>query len=126
MYVCATTPAACRLQEALKTVLTAADIYMAISPEDLIPHPATFYEAMANGCAVIATPFKAALAHMPSNAGRLLWDRAAHVVSRELLALVDAPELLDHMQQSAWNASRGLTWQHAGQAFLEIMLPLLA
>lgn len=86
-------------------MFTAADIYMAIYPEDLHPHPATFYEAMANDCAVIAMPFKAALAHMPSSAGRLLWDTSAHAVSRELLGLADSPELLDRMQHSAWSES---------------------
>jgi hypothetical protein len=94
---------------------------MAIYPEDLFPHPATFYDAMANGCALIATPFKAALAHMPSSAGRLLWDRGAGGVGASLLSLAD----LDSMQRKAWNASQALSWQHAAQSFLNIMLPLI-
>ena len=98
---------------------------MAIYPEDLFPHPATFYDAMANGCAIVATPFKAALAHMPSSAGRLLWDRAADVVSRQLVSLVDVPGLLDGMQRTAYDASRNTSWQHAGKSFLSIMLPLI-
>ncbi|EFN51448.1 hypothetical protein CHLNCDRAFT_140179 [Chlorella variabilis] len=60
-------------ETAMHALFSAADIYIGLYPEDLFPHPATFYEALAHGCAVLATPLKAALAHLPDDAGRLLW-----------------------------------------------------
>ncbi len=69
----------------------AADIYIGLYPEDLFFHPSTFYEAMGHGCAVLATPLKAALAHLPDNTGRLLWNTAPDNVAEQLLDMIAWP-----------------------------------
>ena len=97
---------------------------MVIYPEDLFPHPATFYDAMANGCAIVATPFKAAVQRWTP-----ALHRAADVVSRQLVSLVwslvDVQGLLDGMQRAAHDASRNTSRQHAGQSFFSIIHPLI-
>ena len=110
-------------QEAVNTVFSAADVFAAIYPEDLFPHPATFYQAMASGCAVLATPFKAALAHLPSNAGTLVWDRSPEVLARQLLATVAVPELVAEMQHAAWKASVEFSWARAADKLLRDVFP---
>ncbi|KAL4855480.1 Initiation-specific alpha-1 [Chlorella vulgaris] len=112
--------------EALETVLQAADIYLAIYPDDLFPHPATFYEAMAHGCALLATPFTAALSYMPADAGHVLWDRSSDGISRHLLNILQHTTALKTMQMSAWRASQNMTWNHASRALLrDVLAPLL-
>jgi glycosyltransferase involved in cell wall biosynthesis len=114
------------LQEALETVLQAADIYLAIYPDDLFPHPATFYEAMAHGCALLATPFTAALSYMPADAGHVLWDRSSDGISRHLHNILQHTTALKTMQKSAWRASQNMTWNHASRALLrDVLAPLL-
>ena len=115
------------MQEAISTVYMAADVYMAIYPEDLIPHPATFYQAMAAGIAVVATPFKAALAHLPSHAGRIVYSRDPAVIAKNMLALTGSSGALKDMQHSTWRASRNSSWAHAGSALLtRAIVPLMA
>lgn len=109
----------------MHALFSAADIYIGLYPEDLFPHPATFYEALAHGCAVLATPLKAALAHLPDDAGRLLWSTAPEDVGQQLLDMMAWPERLAAMQHSAWRASQSMTWHHAASLFLDrIHLPV--
>ena len=109
-------------QEAINTVYLAADVFMAIYPDDLIPHPATFYQAMAAGNAIVATPFKAALAHLPSHAGRIIYSRDPAEVSKNILALISQSRALSEMQRSMWRTSLNMSWEHSGGAMLKAIL----
>jgi hypothetical protein len=114
------------LQDAYLTVLQAADIYLAMYPEDLLPHPATFYDALANGCAMLTTSSKAALSHLPQDAGRITWSTAPELVSREMFAMLDNPVVLAGMQTAAWQASRSFSWQRSAYSLLgAVLAPLL-
>lgn len=111
------------LQEAFHAVLQAADIYVAIYPEDLFPHPATFYDALSHGCALLATPFKAAIGHMPRDAGKLAWSTAPDDISRQLGDMLDSErDVLASMQQAAWRESHRYSWQRSAQAMLQDVL----
>ena len=113
------------LQRAVQTILAAADVFVAVYPPDLIPHPATFYQALASGCAMLATPSKAVLAHMPRPAGSILWDTSPQSIQKQILQLTADPVRLKEAQLAAWRGSAAHSWSNAAEAVLRIFADIV-
>lgn len=105
--------------EGWKDLWAAADVAIMLYPEDIIPHPGTFSQALTAGVVPVVTPFAAAISAASESSAVLVWDRdPVHVAAGLEAVLKLSDEKLLEMQRNAWNVGQKIVWEKIGADFV--------
>jgi glycosyltransferase involved in cell wall biosynthesis len=113
--------------EGWKDLWAAADVAIMLYPEDIIPHPGTFSQALTAGVVPVVTPFAAAISLASESSAVLVWERdPVHVGAGLESVLKLSDEDLLKMQRNAWNVGRKIGWEKIGADFVsKVVIPTL-
>ncbi len=107
-------------KDELVELLRMCDIY-------LIPYPnlnqavsGTLSYAMAQGCAVVSTPFPHAREVLADGRGVLIDRSDPQSLADALLELLDSPERITQLKNRAMEYGRTITWPAVGQAYARL------
>jgi hypothetical protein len=114
-------------EEGWRDLWLAADIAMLVYAEDLNPHPATYYEALASGAIPVTTPFAAALAEEHGRSTVLTWDRDPDIVAAAIKSvLMLNASSLEKTREDSWKAVQNSSWNDFGSILSEkIIVPTI-
>ncbi len=114
-------------QEGWKDLWAAADVSIMLYPEDIIPHPGTYSQALAAGVVPVTTPFAAAMSTASESSAVLVWERdPVHVAAGLEAVLKLSDEKLLEMQKNAWRVGQKISWEKVGADFVSrVVTPTL-
>lgn len=107
-------------EEELIEFIGAADIYVTPYLKEAQIASGTLAYALGMGKAVVSTPFWHAQELLAENRGRLFpfMDHAA--LASQVIDLLNHPEEVRRIRQSAYNYGRSMTWSHVGRRYLDV------
>ena len=107
--------------EELGLLLAAADVYVTPYPNLEQVVSGTLSYALAAGKAVVSTPFRYAREVLGPGRGLLCQAGDPSSMAREILRVLDSPELRRSLEHRAWSFGQSLRWELVGVRYMRLL-----